>query len=150
MQNLRCSSAHAGPKGSTKAPWDWVDGRLDDPLDESEGWPLVAPSAIPFDSYSPVPSALTREQMDEIVQQFVDATRRGERAGFDMLEFHAGHGYLISAFITPVLNKRDDEYGGSLENRLRFPLEVFRAMRDAWPQEKPMSVRISAVRLDGR
>ena len=137
--------AHAGPKGSTKPPWDWVNGRLDDPLDESEGWPLVAPSAIPFDSYSPVPSALTREQMDEVVQQFVDATRRGERAGFDMLEFHAGHGYLISAFITPVMNKRSDEYGGSLENRLRFPLEVFRAMREVWPQEKPMSVRISAV-----
>lgn len=135
---------HAGPKGSTKAPWDWAPDRLDEPLPESEGWPLVSASAIPFDSYSPVPSALTREQMDEVRQQFVDSTHRAHAAGFDMLEFHAAHGYLISAFITPVLNKRTDEYGGSLENRLRFPLEVFRAMREAWPDEKPLAVRISA------
>ncbi|MEQ8515704.1 MAG: FAD-dependent monooxygenase, partial [Chromatocurvus sp.] len=112
---------HAGAKGSTKAPWDWSPDYLDEPLDESEGWPLVSASAIPYDSYSPVPSALTREQMDQVVQQFVDSTRRGHAAGFDMLELHAAHGYLISAFITPVMNKRTDEYGGSLENRLRFP-----------------------------
>jgi anthraniloyl-CoA monooxygenase len=135
---------HAGPKGSTKAPWDWHPDRLDDPLDENEGWPLVSASAIPFDTYSPVPSEITRAQMDEVREQFVASTRRAEAAGFDLLEFHAAHGYLISAFITPVMNKREDEYGGSLENRLRYPLEVFRAMREVWPAHKPMSVRISA------
>lgn len=136
---------HAGPKGATREPWNWHPDRLDDPLDEGEQWPLVSASAIPYDSYSPVPAAINREQMDRVIEQFVDSARRAERAGFDMLELHAAHGYLLSAFITPVLNKRSDEYGGSLENRLRFPLEVFRAIRKVWPEHKPMSVRISAV-----
>ncbi|HEY7775060.1 MAG TPA: FAD-dependent monooxygenase, partial [Kineobactrum sp.] len=135
---------HAGPKGATKEPWNWDPAILDEPLPEHEQWPLVSASAIPYDSYSPVPTAINRQQMDIVTQQFVDATERAARAGFDMLELHAAHGYLISAFITPVLNKREDEYGGSLENRLRYPLEVFRAMRAAWPQDRPMSVRISA------
>jgi anthraniloyl-CoA monooxygenase len=87
---------------------------------------------------------MTRDDMDLVKAQFVAATERAARAGFDILEYHAAHGYLISAFITPVLNKRDDEYGGSLENRLRYPLEVFAAMREAWPADRPMSVRISA------
>tara|TARA_R110002110_G_scaffold157570_1_gene354521 strand:- start:70958 stop:73231 length:2274 start_codon:yes stop_codon:yes gene_type:complete len=135
---------HAGPKGATKEPWKWDPAILDEPLPKEEQWPLLSASALPYDSYSPVPAAINRQQMDEVRDQFVEATRRGARAGFDMLELHAAHGYLISAFITPVLNKREDEYGGSLENRLRYPLEVFRAMREAWPADKPMSVRISA------
>ncbi|QIB64516.1 bifunctional salicylyl-CoA 5-hydroxylase/oxidoreductase [Kineobactrum salinum] len=135
---------HAGAKGATKEPWNWDPAILDEPLPEDQQWPLVSASAIPYDSYSPVPQAITREQMTQVRQQFVESTLRAARAGFDVLELHAAHGYLISAFITPVLNKRDDEYGGSLENRLRYPLEVFRAMREVWPADRPMSVRISA------
>lgn len=135
---------HAGAKGSTKEPWAWHPDRLDDPLDEADQWPLMAASAIPFDTYSPTPKAMNREDMDMIKQQFVDATIRGARAGFDLLELHAAHGYVIASFITPILNQRKDEYGGSLENRLRYPLEVFNAMREAWPSDRPMSVRISA------
>lgn len=135
---------HAGPKGATKEPWKWDPAILDEPLPKAEQWPLLSASALPYDSYSPVPAAINRQQMDMVKEQFVEATRRAARAGFDMLELHAAHGYLISAFITPVLNKRDDEYGGSLENRLRYPLEVFRAMRETWPADKPLSVRISA------
>ena len=134
---------HSGAKGSTKKPWEWHPDRLDDPLEEG-GWPLLAPSAIPFESYSPVPKEMDRADMDMVKQQFVDAALRAERCGFDMLELHAAHGYLLSAFITSVLNKRSDEYGGSLENRLRYPLEVFHAMREVWPEHKPMAVRISA------
>ncbi len=135
---------HAGPKGATKEPWAWHPDRLDDPLEPADAWPLVSASAIPYDSYNQVPSALDRDQMDAIKAQFVAATERGARAGFDLLELHAAHGYLIAAFITPILNQREDEYGGSLENRLRYPLEVFTAMRAAWPADRPMSVRISA------
>ena len=135
---------HAGPKGATKEPWKWDPAILDEPLPKEQQWPLLSASAVPYDSYSPVPEAISRQQMDMVKEQFVDATRRAARAGFDLLELHAAHGYLISAFITPVLNKRDDEYGGSLENRLRYPLEVFRAMREVWPAGKPLSVRISA------
>ena len=135
---------HAGPKGATLEPWKWDPSRLDDPLPQEEQWPLLSASAIPFDSYSPVPRAMTRADMDAVLEQHVEAVARAEAAGFDMIEMHAAHGYLLSSFITPVLNKRDDEYGGSLENRLRYPVEVCRAMRAAWPAEKPMSVRISA------
>ncbi len=135
---------HAGAKGATKEPWKWDPAILDEPLDEAERWPLVSASAIPYDDYSPVPRELDRQMMNEIIEQHVAAVERAHRAGFDMVELHAAHGYLISSFITPVMNKRKDEYGGSLENRLRFPLEVFRSMRQAWPAEKPMSVRISA------
>ncbi len=92
-----------------------------------------------------MPRALTRAGMDEVLEQFVAATRRGIACGFDMLELHCAHGYLLSAFISPLTNRRDDEYGGTLENRLRFPLEMFHAMRAAWPAERPMSVRISAT-----
>ena len=91
-----------------------------------------------------MPRAMTREDMDTVLAQHVDAVKRADAAGFDMIEMHAAHGYLLSSFVTPVLNQRDDEYGGSLENRLRYPLEVCRAMRAAWPEQKPMSVRISA------
>jgi anthraniloyl-CoA monooxygenase len=136
---------HAGPKGATKAPWDWDPAILDEPLPVGEDWPLVSASAIPFDAHMQVPSEITRAQMDEVRDQFVAATRRADSAGFDMVELHAAHGYLISAFITPLLNQRSDEYGGNLENRLRYPLEVVAAMRAAWPEDKPLSVRISAV-----
>jgi len=135
---------HAGAKGSTKEPWNWHPDRLDDPLDEKDSWPLVSASALAYDSYNQVPAEITQAQMGEVKQQFVDCTLRAEEAGFDMVELHAAHGYLISSFITPIMNKRTDEYGGSLENRLRYPLEVFKAMRAVWPENKPMSVRISA------
>jgi anthraniloyl-CoA monooxygenase len=132
---------HAGPKGSTKKPWECSVS--DEPLAEG-GWEIIGPSAQPFAPHSAVPRAMTRKDMDRVVAEHVAAVGRAERAGFDMIELHAAHGYLLSAFITPVLNRREDDYGGSLENRLRFPLEVFTAMRAAWPEEKPFSVRISA------
>jgi anthraniloyl-CoA monooxygenase len=104
----------------------------DEPL-ERDNWPVVDPND------------LDRRTMDLIRAQFVEAARRGNAAGFDMLELHCAHGYLLSSFVTPLRNHRSDEYGGSLQNRLRYPLEIFRALRDTWPQEKPMSVRISAT-----
>ncbi|MEM1111044.1 MAG: bifunctional salicylyl-CoA 5-hydroxylase/oxidoreductase [Pseudomonadota bacterium] len=133
--------AHAGPKGSTRKPWE--SDIADDPLTE-DGWEIISPSAHAFAPHCQVPRAMDRSDMEAVLGQFVTATQRADRAGFDMIEMHAGHGYLLSAFITPALNKRTDEYGGSLENRLRFPLEVAAAMREAWPSQKPMSVRISA------
>jgi anthraniloyl-CoA monooxygenase len=132
---------HAGPKGSTKRPWE--SAIADDPL-ETGGWDIIGPSDHPFARHCRQPRAMTRADMDQVVADHVAAVQRADRAGFDMIELHAAHGYLLSAFITPVLNKREDEYGGSLENRLRFPLEVFTAMRAAWPEDKPFSVRISA------
>jgi anthraniloyl-CoA monooxygenase len=108
-------------------------------------WELIAPSAIAWSPRNQIPRPMTREDMDAVRDAFVTATRHGERAGFDMLELHAAHGYLLSAFISPLTNQRTDEYGGSLASRLRFPLEVFNAMRAAWPADKPMSVRISAA-----
>jgi anthraniloyl-CoA monooxygenase len=131
---------HSGGKGSTKVGWEGMD----EPL-EKDNWEVMGPSAIPWSEDSHEPREMTRDDMDEILEAFVRATEMGERAGFDMLELHCAHGYLLSAFITPLLNHRIDEYGGSLENRLRYPLEVFRAMREVWPEEKPMSVRISAT-----
>jgi anthraniloyl-CoA monooxygenase len=131
---------HSGPKGSTKLMWDGMDEPLDD-----DNWPIVGPSAIPYAPVNQVPVELTRSQMDAIREAFVRAAQMGLEAGFDMLELHCAHGYLLSAFITPLRNHRSDEYGGSLENRLRYPLEIFRAMRAVWPPERPMSVRISAT-----
>ena len=130
---------HSGPKGSTRVGWEGYDVPL-----ESGNWPVMAASDVPWSPDNQVPRPMDRDDMDEVVAQFVAATRRGEEAGFDMLELHAAHGYLLSSFITPLTNRRADEYGGSLENRLRFPLEVFRAMRAVWPADRPMSVRISA------
>jgi anthraniloyl-CoA monooxygenase len=132
---------HAGPKGSTLKPWEHEVA--DTPI-ASGGWDILSPSDHPFAPHCQRPRAMTRDDMDAVRDRFVAAVHRAEQAGFDMIELHAAHGYLLSAFITPALNKRDDEYGGSLENRLRYPLEVFRAMREAWPASKPMSVRISA------
>ncbi len=131
---------HSGPKGSTRVGWEGYDV----PLDEGN-WPIMAASEVPWSPDNQVPRPMTRADMDEVIGQFVRAVRMGLEAGFDMIELHAAHGYLLSSFITPLMNKRTDEYGGSLENRLRFPLEVFRAMRAAWPAAKPMSVRISAT-----
>lgn len=133
---------HAGPKGSTLLPWE--DPASDTPLAEG-GWEVISPSAVRYAPHCNVPRAMTREDMDRVLAQHVATTRYGVEAGFDMLELHAAHGYLLSAFITPLLNRREDEYGGSLGNRLRFPLEVFAAMRAEWPGDKPMSVRISAT-----
>ena len=131
---------HSGPKGSTQLGWEEIDA----PLREGN-WELIAPSPIPWSPYNQVPRAMTRDDMDAVRDAFVVATQYGARAGFDMLELHAAHGYLLSSFISPLTNGRTDDYGGSLKNRLRFPLEVFRAMRAAWPAHKPMSVRISAT-----
>ena len=131
---------HAGRKGSTKLAWDGID----QPLAEGS-WPLIAPSALPYVAgSSQVPREMTRSDMDRVKTDFVAAALRAESAGFDMIEFHAAHGYLLSSFISPLTNQRSDEYGGSLENRCRYPLEVFNAMRAVWPADKPMSVRISA------
>ncbi len=131
---------HSGRKGSTKLMWDGID----DPLDEGN-WPVVAPSPIPYrPGINQVPRELGATDLDEIRQQFRAAARRAEAAGFDLLELHCAHGYLLSSFISPLTNHRSDEYGGSLANRLRFPLEVFTAIRAEWPEHKPMSVRISA------
>ncbi len=131
---------HAGRKGSTQLGWE----RMDHPL-ESGNWELVAPSALPYAADSDTPRALTRPDMDKIVADFERSARYADEAGFDMLELHAAHGYLFSSFISPLTNRRTDEYGGSIENRARFPLEVFKAMRAVWPAQKPMSVRVSAT-----
>jgi anthraniloyl-CoA monooxygenase len=131
---------HAGRKGSTKLAWEGIDQPLD-----AGNWPLIAPSALPYlAGRSQVPREMARADMDRVKADFVAATRRAASADFDMVEFHAAHGYLMSSFISPLTNQRQDEYGGSLENRCRYPLEVFKAMREVWPQDKPMSVRISA------
>jgi anthraniloyl-CoA monooxygenase len=131
---------HAGRKGSTKRGWEGMD----QPLDEGN-WPLLSASAIPYLPQSQVPRAMTRDDMDRVVADFVAATKRAAAAGFDILEVHAAHGYLLSSFLSPLTNRRDDAYGGSHENRARFPLEVFRAVRAAWPQDRPISVRLSTT-----
>ena len=131
---------HAGPKGSTKVPWLGEDVPLDD-----GNWPLIAPSAVQYAPQLQTPREMTRADMDRVRDEFVRATRMGVDAGFDMLELHCAHGYLMSAFITPLSNRRTDGYGGSIENCVRYPIEVFKAMRAAWPEDRPMSVRVSAT-----
>jgi anthraniloyl-CoA monooxygenase len=130
---------HSGRKGSTKLMWDGID----QPLDEGN-WEIIAPSPLPYLDVSQVPREMSRADMESVLEEFVEAAKRGAEAGFDLLELHCAHGYLLSSFLTPISNKRIDEYGGSLENRLRFPLEVFDAIRAVWPQDRPISVRISA------
>jgi anthraniloyl-CoA monooxygenase len=132
--------AHAGRKGSVERPWG---PRADRPLEE--GWPLIAPSPIPWSADDQTPREMTRADMDRVRDDFVRAARWADEAGFDMVELHCAHGYLLSSFLTPVSNHRTDDYGGSVENRLRFPLEVFAAMRAVWPDDRPMSVRLSAT-----
>lgn len=134
---------HSGPKGSTQVGWE----EMDEPLPAGgphANWPVVSASAVPYGERNQTPQAMTHTHMEALKQQFVDATRRAAAAGFDWLELHCAHGYLLSAFITPLTNLRSDEYGGNIENRCRYPLEVFRAMRAVWPAHLPMSVRISA------
>lgn len=131
---------HSGRKGSTKLMWEGID----EPL-ESGNWQAVGPSAVAYGPRNQVPLELDQAGMDAIKEEFVAAALRAEEAGFDLLEVHAAHGYLLSSFLSPVSNRRTDEYGGSLENRLRFPLEVFDAVRAAWPAGKPVTVRISAT-----
>jgi|HubBroStandDraft_6_1064221.scaffolds.fasta_scaffold00103_12 anthraniloyl-CoA monooxygenase len=131
---------HSGRKGSTRLMWEGMDEPLPD-----GNWEVMGPSPIPYSRANQVPRELRPDEMAEIRDQFVRATAAGERAGFDLLELHCAHGYLLSSFISPLSNQRTDEYGGSLQNRLRFPLEVFAAMREVWPAHKPMTVRISAT-----
>jgi anthraniloyl-CoA monooxygenase len=131
---------HSGAKGSTQLGWEKMDAPL-----QTGNWPLMAASAAPWSPDNQTPRAMNRADMDLVRDQFVAAARRGDRAGFDMLELHMAHGYLLSSFITPLTNHRTDAYGGDLANRMRFPLEVFTAVRAAWPDAKPISVRISAT-----
>lgn len=130
---------HAGRKGSTRVAWEGIDQPL-----EQGGWPLISASALPYLPHSDLPRAMTRKDMDRVVADFVAATKRAIAVGFDILELHCAHGYLLSSFLSPLTNHGTDEYGGSHENRARFPLEVFHAIRAVWPQTKPMSVRLSA------
>jgi anthraniloyl-CoA monooxygenase len=130
---------HSGAKGSTRVGWEGNDVPLVD-----GNWPVMSAGDVPWSPVNQVPRAMTRADMDAVRDQFVTAVRMGLKCGFDMIELHAAHGYLLSSFITPLQNNRTDDYGGSLENRLRYPLEVFAAMRAAWPSDKPMSIRISA------
>ena len=130
---------HAGRKGSTKVPWEGDD----EPLDEGN-WPLISASALPYLPRLQTPRAMTREDMDRVTADFVAATQRAAEAGFDILELHAAHGYLLSSFLSPLTNVREDEYGGDHAGRARYPLEVFRAIREVWPDDRPISVRISA------
>jgi anthraniloyl-CoA monooxygenase len=131
---------HAGRKASTRRSWEGENRPL-----STGNWPIIAPSAIPYYPESQVPKEMTRADMDGVVADYVRAAELAIEAGFDMLEIHMAHGYLLASFISPLTNRRADSYGGTLENRMRFPNEVFRAVRAAWPLEKPMSVRISAV-----
>ncbi len=131
---------HAGRKASTRRSWEGDN----EPL-QTGNWPIVAPSAIAYYPHGQVPREMTRGDMDAVIDDYVRATRLAIEAGFDMLEIHMAHGYLLASFISPLTNRRGDAYGGPLENRMRFPLEVFDAVRAAWPKERPMSVRISAV-----
>ena len=135
-----CQIGHSGRKGSTQLGWEEMDAPLAD-----GNWPLISASAIPWSPRNAVPRAMDRADMDAVRDQFAEAVAMADRAGFDMIELHAAHGYLISSFISPLSNRRTDAYGGTLENRMRYPLEVFSAMRAVWPAEKPMSVRISAT-----
>jgi anthraniloyl-CoA monooxygenase len=130
---------HSGPKGSTQLGWETMDAPL-----AQGNWEVMGPSPVPWSPDNQVPRQMTRADMAHVCDQFVRAAEMAERAGFDMLELHYAHGYLMSAFITPLTNRRADEYGGSLENRMRFPLEVFHAVRAVWPAATPISVRISA------
>ncbi|MEM0909117.1 MAG: bifunctional salicylyl-CoA 5-hydroxylase/oxidoreductase, partial [Pseudomonadota bacterium] len=131
---------HSGRKGATKLMWEGID----EPLDTG-GWETIGPSPLPYFSYSVAPRAMTAADLDEVLADFVAATERCVRLGVDMIELHCAHGYLLASFLSPLTNQRTDQYGGSLENRMRFPLAVFDAMRAVWPEDKPMSVRLSAT-----
>jgi len=136
---ISCQLGHSGAKGSTQLGWQEMDAPL-----KSGNWPVMAPSPVAWSERNQRARAMTRADMDRVREEFVAATVMAARAGFDMLEIHCAHGYLLSSFITPLTNWRSDQYGGALENRMRYPLEIFRAVRAVWPAEKPISVRISA------
>jgi len=130
---------HSGLKGSTQLGWEEVEAPL-----LTDNWEVMGPSEVPWSPDNQTPREMTRADMENVRDEFVRAAEMARRAGFDWLELHYAHGYMMSSFITPLTNRRTDEYGGSLENRMRFPLEVYRAVRKVWPEEKPISVRISA------
>src|SRR5229473_7242966 len=132
--------AHAGRKGSTRLLWEGID----EPLD-SGNWSIVSASALPYFPHSQVPKAMDRADLDRVRENFVRATRMADEAGFDLLELHFAHGYLLASFLSPLTNRRRDEHGGERANRARFPLEIFDAVRAVWPEAKPVSTRISAV-----
>src|SRR6185503_788382 len=132
--------AHAGRKGSTRRLWEGID----EPL-PADNWPIVSASAVPYFPHSQVPREMDRRDMDRVRDDFVRAAQMAEQAGFDLLELHVAHGYLLASFLSPLTNRRTDDYGGSLAQRLRFPLEVFEAVRAVWPAARPISVRLSAT-----
>ena len=138
---LAIQLAHAGRKGSSARPWE--GGQLIGA--DAGGWQPVAPSAVPHLEAEPPPRALTRADLDALTARFADATERASRLGFDALELHCAHGYLLHEFLSPLANLREDDWGGSLENRMRYPLEVCAAVRAAWPAHKPLGVRVSAT-----
>jgi anthraniloyl-CoA monooxygenase len=131
---------HSGRKGSTRLPWEGTDIPLED-----ESWERVGPSPITYGPTLPPPREMTRDDMERVKQDFIRTTELAVEAGFDMIELHCAHGYLLSSFLTPISNRRTDDYGGSLDNRMRYPLGIFSSMRAIWPDEKPMSVRVSAT-----
>src|SRR5206468_47677 len=132
--------AHAGRKGSTRRLWEGID----EPI-ASGNWPIISASPIPYFPHSQTPKAMDRRDMDAVRDDFVRAARMADAAGFDLLELHFAHGYLLASFLSPLTNVRADAYGGPLANRARYPLEVFDAVRVAWPAAKPVSVRVSAT-----
>jgi len=134
--------AHAGRKASTYKPWE-KHGQI--PPDQQGGWQTLAPSAVPYAEGYTIPTALDAQGLAEIRDQFASAAKRAARLGIDLIQIHAAHGYLLHQFLSPLSNQRTDEYGGSLENRARFPLEIFDVVREAFPADKPISVRISAT-----
>jgi len=137
---LAIQLAHAGRKGSSHTPWD--GGKLIAP--EAGGWEPIAPSALPFSPSEPPPREMNAADLERVREAFVQAARRAAALGVDAIELHAAHGYLLHEFLSPMANRRNDRYGGSLEHRMRFPLEVFAAVRRIWPESKPLGVRISA------
>jgi 2,4-dienoyl-CoA reductase-like NADH-dependent reductase (Old Yellow Enzyme family) len=141
VAKLGIQLAHAGRKGSAHTPF--AGGKSLGP--DEKPWKTLAPSALPFGPGWHVPQALTKDGLREVKQQFVDAARRAARIGFDLAELHVGHGYLLHEFLSPIANQRVDDYGGSTANRIRFPLEVFEAVRAAWPEDRPLGVRVSAT-----
>ncbi len=137
---LAIQLAHAGRKASTDLPWK---GERQIPASDPHGWETVAPSALPYDPKNPAPVALDRDALARIRDAFAESAKRSARLGLDLIQIHAAHGYLLHQFLSPLSNRRDDDYGGSLENRMRFPLEVYDAVRAAFPAERPVTVRVS-------
>jgi 2,4-dienoyl-CoA reductase-like NADH-dependent reductase (Old Yellow Enzyme family) len=142
VAKLGVQLAHAGRKGPTTTP---AQGGKPILSKEEGGWTPEAPSALPYDTGWPVPHAMTKNDIKRCIGEFVASTKRVDRIGYDLIELHGAHGYLLHQFMSPLSNRRTDEYGGSLENRIRFPLEVFHAVRAAWPQQKPLGIRVSAT-----